>query len=397
MSAHAKKSPSAADSWMVCLGYLNAIEGLPNITNEAAAEGTAAHSISDLCLTTGMDAIDFVGMKTHVTCEETGNVFSFEWNEYDAELLQEGIDEIRALEGKFFGEYRVDLSKWLGPDQFGTLDRGIVTDDLVIINDLKWGRGIPVSPVQNKQLMLYAAGFWWNVARHISKATRIKIIIDQPRHAGGGGEWELSLEDLLKFADEAGEASRRTDAPDAPRVASEKGCMFCPRRQAPGGCETHDDYVIDILGLQFDDVDIDIENDTPPAFERNVTPERRSYLVRHTPIITKWLDDLKADCLSRALAGEETPGLKPVPGRYPPRKWNDDEKAELTFVPLIGGKMFNKKMKSPAQVEKEIGKTAFAAHSKLVNKGEPKMQLVSDADARPAQLPVSEKFDEVEI
>ena len=52
--------------------------------------------------------------------------------------------------------------------------------------------------IPDPPLMLYALGFWWNVARHVSKATQFLIRIDQPRCAGGGGEWRISLEDLLK-------------------------------------------------------------------------------------------------------------------------------------------------------------------------------------------------------
>jgi hypothetical protein len=54
------------------------------------------------------------------------------------------------------------VSPWTIPHQHGTLDRAILIPEQnrLIINDLKWGRGIPVSPVRNKQMVLYALGFW---------------------------------------------------------------------------------------------------------------------------------------------------------------------------------------------------------------------------------------------
>jgi hypothetical protein len=180
--AHAKLSPSSAEGWSTCLDYVFANEGLPDEDSEPAAEGTVAHGFSDACFSFGVDPYDFVG----TTTEYKG--FSFEWTEDDADLLYPGIERIRALPGTFYGEHRVSLLKWLGPDQFGTLDRGVVSDDLITISDLKWGRGVPVSPIRNKQLMLYALGFWWNVARHVSKATASTLTSRAARAAAVSGE-----------------------------------------------------------------------------------------------------------------------------------------------------------------------------------------------------------------
>src|SRR5690606_18838752 len=101
MSAHARLSPSAAESWMTCADYPNAVEGLYDPGSEFAAEGTAAHSISDDCLALGLDAYDFIGSKLTVTEKgEDGEIlqsWTFEWTEEDAHDLQPGLDEIRAF------------------------------------------------------------------------------------------------------------------------------------------------------------------------------------------------------------------------------------------------------------------------------------------------------------
>ena len=388
MSVHARLSPSAADAWMVCSGYPNAVEGLPNDSSEFAAEGTAAHGISDMALDLGMDAYDFIGHRSKI--EE----WSFEWTLDDADNLQPGIDEIRSFDGQFFGEHKVDLSHWLGDNQFGTLDRGVVGKDLIVVGDLKWGRGVPVQAVGNRQIRLYALGFWWNVARHVSKATDFLFIIDQPRCGSGGGRWRQSLEQLQAFGEEAMRAAAATAAPDAPRVASEKGCMWCARAKALGGCQVHQEFLLDLIGMKFEDLDSPAP---PPIVTTPLTPERRTYLIDHRSMFENWLESLHVSALDDALAGRPVPGKKAVNGRRPPRKWVDDDKIVPEIEDVLGDDAWSMKIKSPAQVEKTLGKQEFAdLFGPMVNYGTPKPVLVSEDDDRPAITPMVDKFDEVE-
>lgn len=383
--AHARLGPSGADRWMVCAGAPNAEEGLPDDESEFAAEGTMAHEVSDLCLTLGFEPFDFVGHTFHV------GEYTFEWDDDHAEALLPGIEWTRAQPGQFFGEHRVDLSRWLGEGQFGTLDRGIVAPDLITVADLKFGRGIPVSPVRNRQLMLYALGFWWNVARHLTQATNFLIVIDQPRCAGGGGEWRVTLDELLAFGEEAMVAAERTLDPNAPRTADEKACTFCKRRKAPGGCETYDAFNLDLLGMQFEDLDGDGEPDLP----RQMTPERRAWLIRHTKMIEGWLEQHHADHLADALAGKPSGGLKAVAGRANPSKWRDKEAAEAAVTPILGDRSFTKKLITPTQAGKLIPSEDFSRIVEPhVQRGEKKPVLVPEDDARPALL-TADQFDDI--
>lgn len=408
MSAHARLGPSGAEAWMTCAGYPAAVEGLYDPGSEFAAEGTAAHSISDDCLALGLDAYDFVGSKLTVTEKDhDGTVlqsWTFEWTDEDAHHLQEGLDEIRAFEGKFYGEHRVDLSEVYDTEgQFGTLDRAVIGKDLIVVGDLKWGRGVPVSPVRNKQLMIYALGFWRNVARHQTDATDFLIIIDQPRCAGGGGHWRCTLDDLLEFEKEVRAAALRTLDPAAPRTASEKGCYWCARRKQPptepgavSGCKTYDDFVLDLVGSSFDAIDdanLMGAEFQPPRYDR-LSAERRSWVVRHKGAIEKWLENLHAQTIQSALNGEPTPGLKAVDGRRGRKKWVDEEKATEYLDPLLGEKKFTIKLSSPAQALKMLpaAEKKALSDSGLFIEGEAKPVLVDEADDRPARATVDDKF-----
>lgn len=395
MTAHAKLSPSGADKWMTCPGSIAAEEGLPDETSEAAAEGTFAHQISDECLMLGLDPYDFVGHKFTV------EGFKFEFDEDMAEALELGIQQVRdfiAEGGTFYGEQQVDLTHWLGPDQFGTLDRAVVLPKLIVIDDLKFGRGVPVDPIQNKQLMLYALGFWWQFLResHPDPDTEFLIIVDQPRCIGGGGEWRTTLKELLEFGEEARSAAEATNDPNAPRVASDKGCKWCKRREAPGGCSTFDEWILDMIGQTFEDIDEDAAMGVEPFLPIGMTPERRAHVVRHKALIEKWLDKLKEIHLEDALRGLPSGGLKAVEGRKSPDKWFNNVAAEEALEPIMGDERFTQKVKTPTQVLKAISLADHPEIELLINRGTKKPTLVSEADARPAIIPIEQSMDEVE-
>lgn len=372
---------------MNCAAYPAAIEGLPNETSEAAAEGTAAHQVSDDCLSTGLDAYNFIGSRLKV------DRWTFDFDQDDAEHLQYGIDQLREYPGTFYGEQKVDLSHWLGEGQSGTLDRAIITDDLIVINDLKYGRGIAVSPVRNKQLMLYALGFWQNIARHITKATDFLIEIDQPRCSGGGGEWRTTLDELLAFGEEARIAAILTQDPLASRTATAKGCLWCARRKTPEGCETYDKFNLEFFDMILDDLDQPIENLELPS---TMTPDQRSNLLAHKGMIEKWLDQHYAQTLQDALNGEPTPGLKAVDGRRPPKKWIDPGAAEAIILPILGDRTHNKKLLTPTQCGKLLSTETWETISEYVQSGDPKPILVSEDDARPARPTFDANFDDLD-
>ncbi|PAL23595.1 DUF2800 domain-containing protein [Sphingopyxis sp. GW247-27LB] len=395
-SLHAKLAPSAANFWANCPGWVEACEGIPNDTNRYAAEGTVAHKYRDFCLKTGTFAEQFIGQtEIYQGTESRWNgesfdvapvTYEFTWTEDDARLLQFGIDEVRIFEGEFFGEYRVDISKWLGPDQFGTLDAAIVSDDLIVINDHKWGRYIPVSAVQNKQMMLYALGFWWNVARNVSSAKDFLIIIDQPRCYGGGGRWHVTLDELLAFGETIGALAEAALTPGAPRRAGTQ-CGYCLRLQH-FGCDAHDNLMKDLT----------MEAEQVREIGRAVTPEQRSRLILHKGMIEKWLDELAKNALVDYLDGKQVPLLKAIEGRANPRKYVDDEAATVRLTETLGDRaMAPPKVLSPTQLEKLIGPTLTdAAFGDLITRKPSTPVLVPVEDSRPAIPVVTAMFDDIE-
>ena len=190
--AHARLSASGSKRWLTCTPSPRLEEGFPEESSPFALEGTVAHELAenrlrfflfkDAVLTDGdTEMIDHVGYYTNLVIER-----------YHA-ALAETLDAIILL------EQRLDFSNWV-PDGFGTGDVVIISDNVLEVIDLKYGKGVPVSAKDNSQMMLYALG-----AIHVYHAIygfeKVKMTIVQPRLDSISTD-EKTVEELLKWAEE---------------------------------------------------------------------------------------------------------------------------------------------------------------------------------------------------
>lgn len=393
MSGHARNSPSDSKRWLICPGSLNRCKKLgldkdDGRVNTAADEGTAAHLIRELALSVGLDAYDFIGTEVDV------NGVIYVCNDDMADALQPGIDRVREFQGKMVIEYRVDTTPWVGLDeqgnpQGGTLDCGVVGDEEIVINDLKFGKGIPVEAVGNTQLRLYGLGFYEQVAKHITKAKRFRFVVDQPRNGRGGGEWTQTLDELLAFGEYVKERASLTFDPNAPCVPSIDGCTWCPAAKVEGACPEYEAWNLQFCDIEFENlddyVDFGIEVQTPDV--EGLTTARKKAIFDHLPAIRKFLTRVEASVSADVKTGDgEKYGLKIVAGRRSNRKHADEEQS-LSWLEKHGfseDQIITKKLFTPAQLDKVVGKGRFPRE--LVVGGEPTPSIVSIEDARPALL-----------
>ena len=77
-------------------------------------------------------------------------------------------------------EQRVDFSDWV-PDGFGTADVVILSKSSVRVIDLKFGKGVPVSALDNTQLRLYALGAYSKFKEDFPGIKEVSYTIHQPR------------------------------------------------------------------------------------------------------------------------------------------------------------------------------------------------------------------------
>lgn len=377
MAEHAKLSPSSAHRWMHCPGSVSleaALDGAVEYS-EAAAEGTVFHSLIEDCLRLGLEPKDFLDEVRVVD----GHTIKIDLSM--VQHAQDGLDYLSALpEAELFMEQRISLDRWL-PGQFGTLDIGLIGEGWIGVWDWKYGRGIPVSPENNEQLMLYALGFWDTVARHKTDAMEINLFIFQPRIKGAGGCWVVPLEELLSFGEKVEKAGKATQAKSPKFFASEEVCRFCDAKSI---CDEYQRHNLALIGLVFEDLDSpELELSEP----QSMTLSRCATVVKNTSNINTWLDVVYARVLGEALAGEETPGVKLVHGRKGNRYWTDEEVVSGLIEKELGADAYIKKLISPTEAEKRLSSDVWGGVRAWIDQAEAKPILVDEKDKRSAITP----------
>lgn len=228
MTAHSKLGASSMYRWSACPGSVRQSEGIPNYSSSYASEGTSAHYLAAHCLNNDLFASSLIGAKM---TDDRGTDFTVTADMADAvDVYIEAVHEFyRPEEGDILHvEVRFDLSR-VYPNCFGTSDTVIwkPKSKLLIVPDYKHGAGTPVAVKGNVQLRYYATGALLQLGY---PATKVKLVIVQPRckHADGSVRSEtIDALDLVDFCGDLITAAKATEAPDAPLVTG-SWCFFCP-------------------------------------------------------------------------------------------------------------------------------------------------------------------------
>lgn len=343
MTAHAIFGASSSSRWLSCPGSVELSKGIVEPPSEFAAEGTAAHELAEMVLRTELNTSNWLGEKI----EASG--FTFEVTEEMVGAVQSYVELVRAFAHGYgvepMLEHRFDLSKLQPPaPMFGTADCAFYVEGerLLHIIDLKYGRGVPVDAKGNPQLKYYALGMLLSLPAD-KPVRRVKMTICQPR-IGNIAHDECTVEDLLDFGTELLDGVNAALKPDAPLNPSPEACKFC---KAKGKCPALRKTALAVAQDEFGEV---LDPTTLP-------PEQIGSLLAKADMLEEWLRGLRAIALSQAEAGVEIPGFV-LQAKRATRKWAD----ELTVINwaaeqgLPHSEVFDSKLKSPAALEKVVGK-----------------------------------------
>lgn len=214
---------------MACPGYIQAIEGIEDETNDAARLGTAAHLLGEKCIILGCDTFDLLGT----------TIDGFEVNHEMANAVQIYVNHIRALrvqnpDGKSMIEQRLCMSS-VSPDVFGTSDHTLISlsNRTLYIDDYKHGFGV-VDEDDNPQTAHYGVSaldtfdLWFAI-------DEIVCTIIQPRadhRRGAVRTTNYTISEMMQWRDKFKVAIEKSQQPDAPRIAGEH-CRYC---KAQGNC-----------------------------------------------------------------------------------------------------------------------------------------------------------------
>lgn len=356
---HAKLSPSSSARWLSCTGSVKAEQAFPSSTTSYAAEGTTAHALAELCLTTNDHPTKYIGqtLEGHIVDEDM------------AEHIAAYCAYVKSYSGVHLYEHRFSLTKWI-PDSFGTSDAVVIDEanKTAHIIDLKYGKGVSVDAEQNTQAMLYALGVIDDLG-FMYEFDTVVIHIYQPR-IKNYSSWQTSTKYLLEWVEWVSQRAKETQLPDAPRTPSEKACQWC---KAKATCKALLDHTHNVIMNDFDDL-TSINPDT-------LTDNELRVVMDNAKLIKSWLDAVEAHIFDKLNNGQAFDGYKLVEGRST-RTWQDEQQAAILLADKVpSDKLFTQKLISPAQAEKLLknDKELFAS---LVTKSAGKPTLVPSCDKR---------------
>lgn len=376
---HATWSASATERNWNCSGALALTMDMPESTSEAADWGTSCHQVAEVCLRENRDAAEWIGKTVK------GKKYSFEFDDEMAETTQVYVDYVRGRMAEYEAatgdkailliEQRFSLADLKPPfDAGGTGDAVIIFPlwEMIEIVDLKGGRGVRVAADENKQMRSYSLGAM--LANKGLKVKRIKATIIQPRTDRQPKSEEFHVADLIDWtADLLAAMNRSKIALDNRSQAASEAIWaaawlnpgpWCSKTfcKAQGFCPALQQKALDAAGVWFDDLDRPRIANAPEA----MSPEALAQALNAADLIDGWINAVRAYAHSQAEMGVTIPDYVLVEkiGR---RRWKDETGAEAKLKALVD-EPYTKKLVSPAQAEKLLGKKRAGEIADLIEK-----------------------------
>jgi hypothetical protein len=352
--AHSELGASSSKRWMNCPASVKLSEGIVSESSPYAQEGTIAHELAEHCLFEGVSPWAFAGARFngHIVDEEMSRA---------VETYIEVVQSYENDHTETLIEQKISLED-IDARMFGTNDAAIIDPfyKLTII-DFKYGQGIPVDAKDNTQLMYYALGMLKGLDVPV-----VEMVIVQPRAIHSDGpvrKWLIPVTQLVDFKNTLKLSVGRVDiAAKSDKIYDHaftgEWCRFCP--VLPKCSEESKTVVL-------------------PKPEE-LTPEQLTKTLRSAKLVSEWVDSVESYALSQLQKGVKVPDYKLVRGRAN-RDWKDEDQVIKEFSDLFGEKIFSKKLMSPAQLEKLVGKENIA---KFTHTPEGKLSITHSSDKRPA-------------
>lgn len=362
MSTHSKIGASSCERFWNCPGSVTVYGHLESKPSFYAAQGTAAHQIAEdhLRAKIELEAQGHTQLKFYN--ERLGDIIIVEDSErfeitVDAEMIEavgtyvDFIDSLIEENNSSYANLQVEVKfklDFIHEDAQGTCDAVLwfPTTNKLYVLDYKHGAGVAVEAEGNKQVLYYVTGAH-GIADHEEAPVSMEGVIVQPRCAHESGtirRSKIEEKDLWKFIDGLTSAIKRVSNGDTTLKAGSH-CKFCAAKPI---CPEAKNEVSRLAEMDFNEVDFD-EPPKPEGF----TPEEIANILPRIPFIKDWCDSILAFAHSEAERGIDIPGYM-LADKRSNRKWKDGVEEDLEF--LLGDRMYTKKLVTPAQAEKLVGK-----------------------------------------
>lgn len=360
MAAHSVYPPSSAKRYMNCTPALKLEQQFEDEQSPYAEEGSAGHALAEHLI------------KKHLKKRSKRPV-----SDYYTDELVEAVDEyvgycigqIEAAKQEcsdpvFEVERRTDISRHI-EGCFGTADMVIVTDHKIHVIDLKLGKGVMVDAEHNEQLMIYGLGIldFYEILYDIET---VALTIVQPRleHLS---TWEISVEDLKKWAKEELEPKARMALAGEGEFRAGDHCRFCKARFT---CRARAEEYLKLARMEF----------AEPAL---LSDDEIAEVLLKADTLKKWAEEIYAYAQNEAVVNHrQWPGFKLVLGKSN-RKYTDENEAAEAAKKAGYMDIYKTSLIGITDMEKLMGKKKFSEIlGSLVYKPEGKVTLVPESDKR---------------
>lgn len=377
LPAHSKLSASSCERWWNCPGSVKATEKSPNTTSSYAAQGTVAHSLGADCLEKKWD---YKKLESFLGIEKAEGEFMILIDEEMIDSVWEYVSVVRSHlrpGAQLIIEKKIQMTE-VHELFFATPDAIVIWPfEKVFAFDLKYGAGMKVSAYENKQLLYYILRYFID-----EDVPEIEVNIVQPRIGDDHvSSYYCDAEYMQNFRDELAKRAKEAMNPKAKRYAG----TWCKKTFCPvfNTCTAASKKAQDLVAKDFADAPV----------PTGLTMKQLVKVLDNQEFLKAWLGKVVEYAKELAHQGEKIPGYKLVKATGN-RVWISEPALRADFEHKFGDKMMEPgKLKSPAKMEKLIGKKPLENYITKPDKG---LKLVtSDSKGEPVNLlTAAEDFEE---
>lgn len=381
--AHALLGASKASQWINCPPSARLQDGIPEEQSEYADEGTLAHELSEIKLRRRLTICDSKERKQLDTNLDYVMANPFYGPEME-NAVQEYVDLVeerymaakaRSEDAVILLEDRLDFTEWV-PDGYGTGDVVLIADGVLEVIDLKYGKGVPVSAINNPQIRLYGLGAWSGY-NYLYSINEVHMTIIQPRLDSVSTDC-MPIDELLEWAETVVKPAAALAFEGEGDFKAGDHCRWC---KVKGNCRARADANMEALGYEFRD----------PALMSN---DEIGSILFITQQLKTWADDVEDYAYEQAIHGNRIPQWKLVESRSN-RAITDKEAAKAALEAHLESDKFMKPQElfGIGELEKRVGKKQLTVYiGDLIVKPPGKPALVPETDKRPELNSIGEDF-----
>lgn len=381
-TTHALFGASSAHRWFHCPGSVRLCADLPDTPTIYSAEGTAAHELAARCLSDADDAETYLGAHINLAKRYRVELLNrlniphvFEVTPDMAAAVQTYLDAVRSKLVEPDDEFEVERQfkiSHISDDLFGTNDALVYSPSTttLYIFDFKYGAGVFVPVLENLQLLYYALGA--TVAFGNRGISKIVMTIVQPRIGDEDDHvrsYEVDAVTLLEWGADLTDAYTRAAAPDAPLIPGPhcktsfcKAAAICPALTGLAEEAANREFEFAVGALSADELGKELA--------RADLLDLRSKALRKL-------------AFEEGKAGRVPTGFKFV-AKVARRKWTEEGTVKSTLTKAGHNLDAVLKLATPSQVEKTMGKAAYALVAEHVSQLSSGVNLVPVSNKKPA-------------